>query len=311
MQKILISIFSLALVVGLAFAIKHALTDEDEGECSPAARTENQAPIHQRIVSMAPSVTEILFALGLGDSVVGVTTYCDYPPAVASIKKVGGLYPPNHEAVAALAPDIVIALRNQEVATDYRSTLGLNVLEVDHDTLAGVKQSITAIGRACGRVQAAQRMFDDLEARVSAIERATAGLDRPRVLMVVERDVGSDSVSGVYVAAQDGFYDSMLRMAGATNAYRDAKSGYVKLSAESILHIDPEIIIDIVPDLHTRGLQADALIDDWRSVSSVEAVIRGRVFVLGDTSMVRPGPRFILIVETLARLIHPNLDWER
>ena len=263
-----------------------------------------------RIVSMAPSITETLFALGLGDRVVGVTRYCNYPPETEGKARVGGYLDPNFEAVVALDPDLVVMLVEHEQSLPAFDKLGLNTLVVRHKDVTGILESFPAIGRRCGREAEAQRMVADIETRIERIRRKTAGLARPRVMFTIERTAGSGSIEDCYIAGADGFFDKIIDLAGGQNAYRQGMVRFPVVSHEGILRMDPQVIVDMTPGLSAGRLAKETILADWQQLGQVEAVKNHRVHLMDHDYAFVPGPRFILLVEELARLIHPEVDWE-
>ena len=265
---------------------------------------------YRRIVSLAPSITETLFALALGDRVVGVTRYCDYPPEALSKEKVGGYYDPNYEAVVALEPDLVIMLPEHEVPKEYLTRLGLRVLAVSQESIPGILDSIRAIGKLCRAEREAREVVAGIEGRMAEIRNRTEGLPRPRVMLCVDRSMGSGAIQGVYIAGGNGFYDEMITMAGGVNAYDGQSLKFPVVSAEGMLRLNPQVIIDMVPHLEGKGWNEEDLLREWQSVARVDAVKNGRVYVFAQDYAVIPGPRFILILESMARAIHPEIEWE-
>ena len=264
----------------------------------------------ERIVSMAPSITETLYGLGLDDRVVGVTRYCSYPPATMQKPKVGGYHNPNFEAVLALRPDLVVLLTGDEQSRSAFGKLGLNTLEVCHNNVEGILASFTRIGRICSAEDAARRIVTDIEARLERIRRGTDGLKRPRVLVVIQRTADGDRLEHVCVAGTDGFFDKMISLAGGENAQPPSAVRFPRVSAEGILWVNPEVILDMTAGLiEGKGGQQSPL-GAWQRLGEVEAVKSGRVHALKADYAFVPGPRFILLVEELARLIHPEVDWE-
>lgn len=266
----------------------------------------------RRIVSLAPSVTETLFALGLGNRVVGVTKFCDYPPAALSLPRVGGYIDPDYEAVTRLKPDLVIGLTASEhgpVGTNL-AQLGLRFMAVDQGRVDGLLDSIPAIGRACGAESAAERMVAGLRARMNAVERRTAELPRPRVLVSLGRTMGTESVKEVYVAGCDGYFDRLIALAGGTNAYSRSVPLFPKVTAEGLAELAPDVIIDLVPDLEEKKLSVEAVLAEWRAIEALDAVRGGRVYVLSGDYVEVPGPRFVRLLDDMARAIHPDVPWD-
>ncbi len=264
----------------------------------------------ERIVSMSPDVTETLFELGLGDRVVGVTRYCKYPPEARTKAKVGGFLDPNFEALLALKPDLVVIRDDNQQSRAALRRLRLNTLAVSHKSVEGILDSITTIGRALGEEARAEEIVSDVHSRIGRIERKTAGRDRPRVLFVVARPAGSGKLEGVTVAAADGFFDKLITLAGGQNACRDVAAPFPLISSEGILWMKPQVIIDLVRPISETKLDKETILRDWQQVAAVEAVKNRRVYVVDDDFASIPGPRFILLVEKLARLIHPEIDWQ-
>ena len=246
--------------------------------------------------------------LGLEDKVVGVTRYCIYPPAARKKAKVGGYYDPNYEAVIAQNPDLIIMLPEHEGPRRDLGRLGLDILVVDHRNIAGILDSITAIGRACGKEQAAAAAVRDLRARMEHIRSRTRGVARTRVMVSVGRNMGSGKIEDVYITGRSGFYNGLIQLAGGVNAY-DGDAAYPTVSEEGIIRINPEVIIDMVPDLEEKVLDRNMVLKEWQTLARVDAVRNNRVYVFGQDFTVVPGPRFIRILEEMARVIHPEAAW--
>jgi iron complex transport system substrate-binding protein len=264
---------------------------------------------YERIVSLAPSITENLYALGLMDSVVGVTRYCDYPPEALLKTQVGGYYDPNYEAIVALHPDLIVMLAEAEDPREYLSRLGFHILVVDHRSIAGILESIEKIGEACGVPDKARSITGDLRARMRRIEQKTSGLPAPRVLISIGRNMGSGRLDDVYISGKEGFYDQMIELLGGVNAY-EGSVAFPVVSHEGIIQMNPDVIIDMVPDLAQQGWTPEMIQSEWDAVSHVNAVKNGRVYIFGDDFVAVPGPRFISIMEKMARAMYPDVDWD-
>ncbi len=272
----------------------------------PVDRTSSESREAARIVSMAPSVTETLYALGLGDRVVGVTRFCRYPAEAREKPKIGGFYDPNFEAIVALRPDLVVMLVEHEQWAPAFRKLGLRTLAVRHVDVPGIRDSITAVGRACGAEAKAAEVLSDIDARLARVRERVTGHPRPRVLVVVNRDLGSGRLEDVYVASGKGHLGAVLELAGGENAYREGPEGFPIVSSEGILHINPEVIIDVVSDESLAHWGAESIRADWQQLDQVDAVRTGRVYVYADDRACLPGPGFIRLVEAFAKLLHPT-----
>jgi iron complex transport system substrate-binding protein len=302
---------TLLAVIVLSFAASYAgkrIYAESYPRGPGSAPVARKAEVPQRIVSLAPSVTETLFALGLGDRVVGVTRFCSYPPEARSRAKVGGYFDPSYEAMAALRPDLVIMLSEQEETIKFLDALGIPNMTVNHRNVAGIMNSITAIGAAAGAEARARELNAELRAKVERIKGQTAGRARPRVLVSVGRDLGTGGLKEVFISGGDGFYNDLIAMAGGVNVYAGKTISYPTVSAETILRLDPEVIIEIAPRLQETGLEPAAVIREWETVPQVAAVRDHRVYVFGQDYTGLPGPRFTRALEDFARVIHPEVE---
>lgn len=260
----------------------------------------------QRIVSMAPSLTETLLALDLGGRVVGVTRYC---PEIAGATEVGGYFDPNYETILSLAPDLVIVMQSHDELHRRLGELGLDTLRVDQHDVEGILEAAGRIATRCGVEDRGRDLVAGLRLELREISSVVAGADRPRTLVVVGREPGGGRVGTVWAAAQDTFYDDVLRLAGGVNAVTDTAIRYPELSREGLLVIDPDVILDVVADGGARDLTIEEVAADWLELGDVRAVRDGRVHVLLDDYVVIPGPRIVMTVRTVAELLHPELAW--
>lgn len=277
---------------------------------STAAQTPS-ASYYNRIISMSPGVTETLFALGLGDKVVGITRYCTYPPETEEITKVGGFYDPSYETIVSLKPDLVILLTSHKTIEKNLKKLGLKILIVKNNKIEDILDSITAIGNFCGVEKKAKELLENIKKRIRTIKSITAPLSKPKVLLSVDRNTGTQLFNEVYVAGKNIFYDKLITLAGGKNVCNTRNIRYPILSGEGIIRLNPDVIIDIVPDYKEKGLEIKNIIDEWNRFPSVEAVKNKRVYVFGNHYTAIPGPRFILTLEALAKTIHPEVQWKQ
>jgi len=297
---------ALSGVILLVFAVCFAAKGWMASEAPPEVADARGPP---RIVSMAPAVTETLFALGCGDRVAGVTQFCHYPPEAAGKPRIGGVLDPNFEAVMALRPDLVVMLDGLQSAQAAFDKLRVKTLAVPLGTVEGLLDAIPAIGRVCGAEASAERIVADIRARIARVERKTAGLPRPRVMVTIERTMGTGGLQDVYVGGRDGYFDKVIAMAGGENAYQEGQVRFPVVSAEGMLNMDPQVVIELFSS-RTAGKHADeALLADWQQLAEIEAVRQRRVYIVRDDFAFVPGPRFILLVEKFARLVHPEVDW--
>lgn len=254
-----------------------------------------------RIVSLAPSNTEIVCALDACDRLVGVTDFDDYPAEVADIDAVVTMAQVDVEAVVAAEPDLVLAAGNELTPTtiiDQLDDLGLPVLVLYPETIGEVMDDIRLVGSATGRLDAAAALVDEMDARVEAVETTVAGLDGPRTFYEVSVFEGT-----IYTAGEGSFLASLIETAGGEPITGDALSTAIAL--EDLVAADPELILlgDATYD-DTITPESVAQREGWGTMTAVED---GRVVVVTeDVVITRPGPRIVDGLEALVRAIHPD-----
>jgi iron complex transport system substrate-binding protein len=257
----------------------------------------------QRIVSLVPAVTEMLFAIGAGPQVVGVSSYDDFPPDVRKLPKVGALLDPDVERVLTLHPDLVVSYATQ---TDLQAQLGraqIPIFSYRHAGLDGIFATIDRLGPMVGRTPQASQLVRELRARLDRVRAAVRGRTRPRTLLVFGREPGT--LRGLYVSGGRGFLHDMLEAAGGANVFADVDRESVQPSQETLLARAPDVIIEIKTGGMAPGGEADAR-QAWTSLGSIPAVRTGRIqFLIGD-ELVVPGPRVAQGTETLAKALHPE-----
>jgi iron complex transport system substrate-binding protein len=280
------------------------------GQAEPEAeQSASRTAPPTRIVSLAPSVTEVLYELGVGARVVGVTRYCDYPPEVVGTQVIGGYLDINYEAIVALQPDLAVGIQDNTEALRRLAALGLTTLQVDQHDVNGILSSIIRIGDACGASGRARVLSEQVRQHIRRIEKTTTAVDRPRTLIVVDRRLGTGVVRSVWAAGRTTFYHEILELAGGSNAVEDGITVYPELSVEGLLAIDPDAIIEVTAELEARGMDAQTVRDEWTSLQTLRAVRLDAVHVFDEEWRVIPGPRVARIVESFARALHPELDW--
>ena len=254
----------------------------------------------ERIVSLAPSNTEIAFALGLGDRLVGVTDFCDYPAEALEIAKIGGVEP-NLEQIVALAPDLVLAIGGEPVspAIGQLQDLGLMVLVLEPTDLESLYHDIELVGQATGVEEQAAELVADMRARVEAVTSVIANVaERP----VVFYELDATDPGRPWTVGPNSWHDEFIQMAGGVNLAGGQGSAWVQLSAEEIVAQDPDVII--LGDA-AWGVSPESVAErpGWEVVAAVQ---NGRVYPIDDNLVSRPGPRVVEGIEKLARLIHPG-----
>ena len=260
----------------------------------------------ERIVSMAPNITEILFALGLGDRVAGVTRFCDYPPEARSIRRIGGLVDPNIEIIQSLDPSLVIAFRGNPLRlVDRIRKLGLPVFVLDiGQGLEALFPLIAKIGRVTRSEERAGVLAAGLRRRLEAVDAAMREVaTRPKVFVLLYGQ-------GLWTCGGESYVDDLIARAGGTNVASSMPKKWVLYKREQILEDDPDVIFILARSGKDFATGRDWLLRKAR-VESVAAVRSGKVYELDENAASRFGPRLVDVLDRMARLLHPELFGER
>lgn len=249
--------------------------------------------VAKRVVSISASTTEALFAIGAGPLVVGRSRYCDHPPEARAVPSIGGYVDPSLEAILALSPDLVVGARGP-IGPGIVRTLeerGIATWFPETERIDGIHAMIEGLGARTGRDPEARALVAAMRARRDAITRALAGVTPRRTLLLFEK-------KPISVAGPGSFPDEMLRLAGGTNVVVDG-AAYATLSLEKVLALDPDVILD------AEMGDAPAKFDEtWKPV---RAIRDGHVVRLADEAVLRPGPRVLDGVATIARALRPSI----
>ncbi len=251
-----------------------------------------------RIVSLAPSATEIVFALGAQDRIVATDDFSDYPAEAKALPKLGGVRT-SPEKIVALKPDLILAISSGNLPAQLE---GLNqpLFIFDPNDLDGVYKNIQSVGKLVGREARAREVVDDMRSRITAIaEKAKQATAKPRVL----HEVDSTDPARIYVAGPRNFIDSIITICGGVNVAADAPVKFPRLSSEEVVARAPEIIV--LADFRF-GTTPEMVVarPGW---SSIPAVRSRAIYPIDDDLVSRPGPRLVLGFEAYAKLIHPEL----
>jgi len=286
---------SVAIVVAQPLCAEsppRAVTERDG-----AGRQVTIPPRPSRIVSLAPSVTEILFAVGAGDRVVGVTDFCDHPPEARSRTRVGGLIHPDLERIASLRPQLAIA----STAGNYREDaeriegLGIPVYTLATSSLEEILQTVEKVGAIVGEEAAALQLSATLRDRVARVRQAAAARSRPRVLFVIEPEP-------LIAPGPETFVGEALRIAGADLVSGGASSGWNQIDLEQVVAMNPDLIL--ATPAHAAWARALPDSPAWRLIPAAR---EGRVRVISD-AIQHPGPRLVDGIEEVSRLLQDGRD---
>ena len=246
--------------------------------------------IPQKIVSLSPSNTEILFALGAGDRVVGVTSYCDYPEEAKKVEQVGTFEGPNMELIKKVQPDVVLAGYIQEEAVKTLEGMGISVIVTEAESFEAIYKSIELIGKITGTDAKAYEIVAGMKNKVAEIETKTKDKKKPTVFYVVWTDP-------LTTAGSKTFINDVIKAAGGINVAEKVES-WAKYSAEELVKDNPEIL---VAALHStdKGMAKEDLSKN-QIFSKLECVKQGKVYVMSDDNVIsRPGPRIVQAIEEM------------
>ena len=264
----------------------------------------------RRIVSTAPSITEALFALGLGSQVVGVSRFCDFPPEVQKLPKVGTYIKPDLEAIARLAPDLVILQGNPTELTNRLNALHISFVEVPHGTLNDVFTGIEIIARASGFPDRAAPLVDQIKSGLDAIRTKAKVQPSPRVIVIANRRQGM--LADLVAIGPDNYVNQILGIAGGINSL--AKPGlpqYPHISLETVLRENPDVIIDLSASQESEAARQAvraATLSLWRQNGELTAVRNGHVYIGTSNALLVPGPRTVEAAQRLFDYIHGTGD---
>lgn len=306
MKKLIVFAIAMIMMLNLAGCAKQPVQQEP----APAQNTESaQAQkieitdfkgrsivldkVPERIVSLSPSNTEILFALGAGDRVVGVTSYCDYPEEAKKIEQVGTFEGPNMELIKKVQPDVVLAGYIQEEAVKALEDMGITVIVTEAESFEGIYQSIGNIGKITGTEAKAEEIVAGMKSKIADIEAKTKDMKKPTVFYVVWADP-------LTTAGSKTFINDVIKAAGGINVAEKVES-WAKYSAEELVKDNPEIL---VAALHStdKGMTKEDLSKN-QVFSKLECVKQGKVHVMSDDNVIsRPGPRIVQAVEEMHKV---------
>ena len=291
----------LLIIVFVTAAVAFVALNHHQHKCAESGNIGNPNE-PERIVSLAPNVTEILFALGLDEKITAVSSDSDRPAAAADKIEVGTFWQPNTEAVIASRPDLVITLwfEQQRAVADTLNRLGLNVLTLRIEKIAELYVAIKEIGTATGHRQDADKLVEDIGRNLEDLESKLASADKVRVLWVIQTEP-------LQVVGRNTFINEIMELAGGENAIGPTIQQYPPIGTEEILLCGAEVIIQSAMETENIAQQQKTAEVFWSRFSNLPAVANGRIYVIESDAVLRLGPRLPEGVETIARCLHPEV----
>lgn len=254
-----------------------------------------------RIVALAPNLVEILYFLGLGERIVGVTEHSTYPPAAKDKPRVGSYVNANVEKIISLSPDLVIGTKdgNSRADVELLEQTGMQVFIVNPRSLQEVIGTVALIGAVCGIPEKAAALAGGLQKRFDAVRSAIGLRKMPRVFLQI-------NIVPVMTVNASTLHDDVIRLAGGINMCAEAPVTYPRISVEEVVRREPEVII--ISSMERGGRFEDAR-NSWMQWTSIPAVQNKRVYLIDSDLIDRASPRIIDGLEAMARMIHPEADW--
>ncbi|HWF83739.1 MAG TPA: helical backbone metal receptor [Vicinamibacterales bacterium] len=263
-----------------------------------------------RIVSTSPSITETLFALGLGDRVVGVSAFCRFPPQVLKLPKVGTFLEPDAELIAGLQPDLVVVHELSTGIDRKLRSLRIPFVVVDRGTLASVFSSIRQIAARAGVAGRGDLLVADIERRLQTVRGAGASAPRPRVLFIIGRNPGM--LTDLVAVGPGSYINDLIEIAGGKNVLAiNGQPEYPRISMETVLRLDPDVIVDTVDMGETeaeRRLRQPINERLWSAYGTLAAVRTRRLYSATTDALVVPGPRVVEAAQWVAALLRERSD---
>lgn len=308
MKKLLVFVIMAAMLISLAGCARPAVQPEQSpgqqaGQPAKTAieitdfkgRTITLDKAPERIISLSPSNTEILFTLGAGDKVVGVTSYCDYPEEVKNIQKVGTFDGPNMELIKQAQPDVVLAGYIQEEAVKAMEAMGITVIVTEAESFEAIYTSIDIIGKITGTEAKANEIIKGMKDKIAEIQTRNSDKEKKKVFYVVWTDP-------LTTAGSKTFIDDVIKTAGGINV-ADKVEGWADYSAEQLMQDAPDMLIAALHSTDKGMAKAD--LENNPIFNKLQCVKAGKVYVMSDDNIIsRPGPRIVQGIEEMQRALY-------
>lgn len=298
-KAVVVFVVLLSLLVGTAFGCKASFEPGTYTDDLDRGVTIDEVP--QRIVCFGPSITEILFALGLGERVVGVDDFSDYPEEAQALPKVGNAFAPSLESLVALAPDLVFTLEHEQFNSEMEA-MEINYFVLSPEDIDGILDNIELVGAITDSIEEAAALVESMEAVIAGVEERVEGADPVSVFFIVD----ATDPTLPWTAGPGSFINALITMVGGENVAGGAPISWPQFSIEEIVSADPDIIVvqtmlGGIPTISIEALEAHPI---WGALS---AVSQGRVHLVDGDLVSRSGPRIVEGLEALAEAIHPEL----
>ncbi|MFA6242765.1 MAG: helical backbone metal receptor [Candidatus Hydrogenedentales bacterium] len=258
------------------------------------------------IVTFGPNLTETAFALGQGDRIVGVTSFCDYPPEAATKERLGGYLDPNLERIAMLRPSLLILPGRHEKLSDLAKQYNIPILNAHMDNMESIHKSIVDIGAALGCPDKADALWSGITTELDAVRHSVENKPRLKVLLINTRT--NHDLNNLFTVGKPSFLAELTAIAGGENIFNDVNEPYFEASKETIVMRAPDVIVEFHSGESLTPDQQAQYVADWNELPSLPAVKDKRVFLFMESYGLRPGPRIGLTAKKLAAMLHPGVE---
>ncbi len=302
-------IFLVLILAGLGLIVSFSFwfLDEDRTKSSQASNPYEKMLTPRgkvsRIICVAPSVTEIVFALGCGKKVIGVSDFSTYPPQAKEKVRIGGMFNPNRERIIALQPDLVIIQGKHDSVAKLCRKQGIRLLSVEIDTLKDIPAAIFFLGQELNVESQAAKLAKEVKDGLDAVKAKIQGLPTRKVFLTLAHTPGD--LTGLMTTGPGTFLHELIEIAGGENIFADASGTYPQISKESLIKRQPEVLIEALPGGVSERKQR-LLRKDWQRLSMLPAVRRGNIHFLTDDFLLIPSVRITQTARRFAEIIHPE-----
>ncbi|MFC1848749.1 ABC transporter substrate-binding protein [candidate division CSSED10-310 bacterium] len=285
--------------LGISYLIRSA-TEVTSPLSSPSALQSKPS----RIICMAPNITETVFALGGGSTVVGVADFTTYPPQAKNLPRVGGYIDPNYEKILVLRPDLIIIQGIHSQLADFCRKKSIRLLAVDMNDLASIYSGMREIGQAIGRGETAQHFVSSIQRDLARIRGRVQGRKRPLIFISLGRKIGT--LLGLFTTGNNSFVGELIDLAGGENVFASLQSFYPQISKEALIKRGPDMIIETFAGQTLTPRERNQIIADWDALPMLPAVKNKNIVVVTADFLLIPGPRLVQSAAYLARIFHPE-----
>ncbi|MEG1641893.1 MAG: ABC transporter substrate-binding protein [Synergistaceae bacterium] len=273
----------------------------------------------KRIVSITPTGTELIYALGLDENLLAVTTFCDYPPEAAKKEKIGGFASMNFEYLVAKKVDLVLIQDLHSQFVPQLKQLKIPYVMLRNDSISNICKSILEVGSVCGKEKEATRIVASINSDVRYVYEKLKKSKKPKVLVCISRELSGKKINSFYAAGKTSFYNEMIEKSGGINAMQGNNITYPVVSQEGLMLINPDVIADMIGDsksIHSakyekRMMSDKEVVTQWKNGVRVEAIKKNKIVVLRGNIFLRPGPRVGTAIIAFAKAIHPEASWDK